>query len=158
MSSEHDKQMDLQKVLALKRHEAPPPRFFKGFSTQVIDRIHSPEPVGPRPFWQRLGDEIDSRPVLVCGSGIVVCGLLIVGLIASLRVDPPKRAANPSGDHNQLIATPSIVDPAQSPATLSSKEGVRVTEPVLISEQSPFSTVQPTVERTRLNSTTPPAR
>lgn len=158
MNSEHEKQMDLQKVLALKRHEAPPPRFFKGFSTQVMDRIHSPEPSVPRPWWQRFGDEIDSRPVLVCGSGIIVCGLLVIGLIASLRVEPPKRVAKPSGDPNQLIATPaSPLEPAQ-PGTLNPNQELRVTEPVLISEPSPFSASKPTIERTAQTTPAPTPR
>src|SRR5262245_13649359 len=74
MNPDPDKpQDDLQKMLALKRHETPPPRFFTGFSDKVIDGLREPD-TGPRTIWQRLGLDIDSRPVLVCASGVVVCG------------------------------------------------------------------------------------
>ena len=90
MNPDLDKQDELQKMLALKRHETPSPRFFKGFSGHVIDRLHAPEPPVDQAWWQRLG--LDTKPVLVSITGVAVCGLLVVGLVASLRVDPPKPA------------------------------------------------------------------
>ena len=100
-------QQELQKMLALKRHEAPPPRFFRSFSEQVIDRLHAQEPPAPATLRQRLGLDIDSKPVLVCASGIAVCGLLVVGLIASLRLGPPQRPPRAPEDQTLLILTPS---------------------------------------------------
>ena len=87
MNPDPEKQDELQRILSLKRHETPPSRFFKSFSGDVRDRLHSPEPPIDQTWWQRLG--LDSKPVLVCASGVVVCVLLVAGLIASLRVDPP---------------------------------------------------------------------
>jgi hypothetical protein len=98
-------QQELQKMLALKRHEAPPPRFFRSFSEQVIDRLHAQEPPAPPTLRQRLGLDIDSKPVLVCASGIAVCGLLVVGLIASLRLGPPQRPPR-APEETFLILTP----------------------------------------------------
>src|SRR5881628_3722371 len=99
MNADHNRlQEELQKMLALKRHEAPPPRFFRTFSERVIDHLNKPEPPAPPTLRHRLGLDIDSRPVLVCASGVVVCGLLVVGLIASLRVGPPKPPPRPPDD------------------------------------------------------------
>ena len=104
MNPDLDKQDELQKMLALKRHEAPSPRFFKGFSGQVIDRLHSPEPPIDQAWWQRLG--LDRKPVLVSITGVVVCGLLVVGLVASLRVEPPKPATPSPDDQTHLVVAP----------------------------------------------------
>jgi hypothetical protein len=139
MNADHDKQDELQRMLALKRHEAPPPRFFKGFSHQVIDRLHSPEPAVPPSFWQRLRADLESKPVLVCGSGVIVCGLLVVGLIASLRVQPPKPAPRQAGDEALWTVSPSaaaLAAPAMTPTI--PVEPLRIGDPVLISEPSPF--------------------
>src|ERR1043165_9730083 len=66
---------ELQRMLALKRQERPPQRFFKGLSTAVIDRIQHPEPPAPPTLRQKLGLDFDSKPVLVCVLGAVVCAL-----------------------------------------------------------------------------------
>src|SRR5262247_309695 len=105
MSTDHEKQNELQRMLALKRYEAPPPRFFKGFSNKVIDGLHSTEPLAPQPWWRRACLDIKSKPVLVCASGILVCGLLLAGLIASMRVEPPS-PITPSPDDNHLVVAP----------------------------------------------------
>jgi hypothetical protein len=146
MSTEHDKQDELQKMLALKRHETPSPRFFKGFSHEVIDRLHAPEPPVDQPWWQRLG--LDSKPVLVCASGIGVCGLLVVGLVASLRVEPPKPAPRAPDDRTHLMVAPSP-NAGAAPAFQSNpitgpvaEETPRIGEPVTVTPPSPFGTIK----------------
>jgi hypothetical protein len=102
---------ELQKMLALKRLETPPPRFFRGFSDKVIDGLNSPQPTGPRTVWQRLGLDFDSRPVLVCASGVVVCGLLGTGVILAVYLGPARPAPLPAEQH--LVLTPA---PTTQPA------------------------------------------
>lgn len=140
MNPDPDKQDELQKMLALKRHETPSPRFFKGFSTEVIDRLHSPEPPVEQAWWQRLG--LDSKPVLVSATGVVVCGLLVVGLVASLRVDPPKPAPPSPDDQTHLMVAPppnAAAVPAPSGNPLSSvAEMPRIGDPVVTSRPAPI--------------------
>lgn len=77
----------LQRLLKLKRHEQPPPRFFNDFSSKVTARISageqgkdSLEVVGAPVSWlQRLWQAIESKPAL---SGVFtagVCGLVVAG-------------------------------------------------------------------------------
>ena len=144
----HDLNRDeLQKMLALKRHESPPPRFFKGFSDQVIGRLHAPEPLGKLTWGQRLGLDLESKPILVCVSGVVVCGLLLVGLIASLRVEPPKPAPPSPDDKTHLVVTPSLNAAAGADSPLAPAVGgaplPRLGEPVMVSAPLPFRPVKP---------------
>lgn len=140
MNPDLDKQDELQKMLALKRHETPSPRFFKGFSGQVIDRLHAPEPPVDQAWWQRMG--LDSKPVLVSITGVAVCGLLVVGLVASLRVDPPKPVPTSPDDQTHLVVAPpanAATVPAPSGNPLSSvTEMPRVGDPVVVSRPAPI--------------------
>ncbi len=90
MTPEQNPDTEVQRILALKRHEQPPPAFFQGFSDRVIEGIHSAGPA-PRPtLRQRLSVEFYGVPIYICAAGVLVCGLLAGGLIASLRVGPAK--------------------------------------------------------------------
>ncbi len=75
----------LRKLLALKRYELPPPRYFNEFSGRVMSRLAEPQRE-PLTWWQRLGFEFDLKPALMCGVGVVVCGLLSFGVIGAMQI------------------------------------------------------------------------
>jgi len=76
MSSSPDNFESLEKLLRLKRHEQPPPRYFNEFSTRVMARIEHGE--GRPSWWERFG--FDLRPALAAGAGMVACGLIVYGV------------------------------------------------------------------------------
>jgi hypothetical protein len=91
MSPEKDDFEQLRRLLALKRHEAPPPRYFNEFSMQVIARIKAGErgrTLEPYDWFQRLWEALDTRPALAGAFGAAVCALLIGGVIYSEGVAP----------------------------------------------------------------------
>src|SRR2546426_449952 len=149
MSEDPDKQQEeLQRMLAMKRREAPPPRFFNGFSDRVLDRLNAPEPPEPETLWHRLGLSGDGRPVLVCASGVLVCGLLVFGLIASLRVGPTQSAPQPPEDLSHFILTPispAPPAPGELAPALGLKQAASLSEPVVVPSASPtlFNTPPP---------------
>jgi hypothetical protein len=142
MNADHDKQDELQRVLALKRHETPPSRFFTGFSDKVINRLHSPEPPEIKTWWQRLGFDPENKPVLICASGVIVCGLLAIGLIASLRVERPKAAPQTLDDQSRFVVSPPVsamADPTPSALPAAGVDAVpQVGAPVILPPPSPF--------------------
>src|SRR5262245_37480806 len=140
MNTDSEKPDELQKMLALKRHEAPPPRYFKGFSAKVIDRLHAPESPQTRTWWTRLRLDIEARPLEVSACGVVVCGLPAAGMLVSLRVEPPKTL--PGGNDDRLVGNP----PGQQPVpgslvpAVAPEKTPRIGEPVVASDPSLFST------------------
>lgn len=103
MNAQPDDFEKLRKLLALKRHEVPPPGYFNSFSDKVIARLQAPEPA-VRPTWlQMLGLDFDFRPAFLCGAGVAVCALLSVGIIAATQMDA------------QQGAMPSIASHVESP-------------------------------------------
>ena len=113
----------LRRLLALKRHEQPPPGYFNSFSAQVIARIKAGERGEDTSslwqlFWegnwlQKVWSAMESKPALAGAFGVMVCGLLLSGVIYSgtttnptkfadnvLPVQPPEPSPDP--DHARV--------------------------------------------------------
>jgi hypothetical protein len=83
----------LRRLLALKRHEQPPPGYFQRFSGQVIARIQGgdrAEEAGVlgRFFWgaswlQRFWAALESKPILSGAVGAAACAFVLAGVIYS---------------------------------------------------------------------------
>jgi hypothetical protein len=101
----------LRRLLALKRHETPPPGYFHGFSRQVIVRIQAGEIGDPEEasiwafsggsFLQRIWATLDARPVLAGAFGVAVCGFFVIGAVLSDATANP----NPNPPPRIQIAT-----------------------------------------------------
>ena len=84
---------DLRRLLALKRHEHPHPRYFNDFSSSVIARIKAGERGDPASmvgrlfgqagWWQRARAAIEAKPAFAGAFGAAVCALLISGIVYS---------------------------------------------------------------------------
>jgi hypothetical protein len=115
MNSEPENFEELRRLLALKRHEQPPPGYFHDFSRRVITRIKTGERSAPdsfldrfiaQPSWlRRLWGSFEAKPILAGAFGVGVCGLLVVGLVSSERSD-----ANPSAPSTDNASPQTIFD------------------------------------------------
>ncbi len=116
MNPEQENFEALRRVLALKRHEQPPPGFFNDFSQQVISRLRAgekPEEVGfweqffeQAPWLHRIWTVFETKPLFAGAFGIVFSGLLISAAIYSAKFDTVPAAP-------QLVQkdSPSLTDP-----------------------------------------------
>ena len=114
MKSEQDNFEQLRRVLALKRHEQPPPGFFDDFSHTVLSRIRNGD-LGEKTegfgrwFWEapwlrRFWQALEARPALAGAFSLCACGLLLAGFICSVAPADP--------------ATQSVSAPSQSMAAI----------------------------------------
>lgn len=112
MSAEQDGFEKLRRLLRLKRHEQPPPRYFNEFSGNVIAAIRAAEAKKrPEYFWDRLYAEapwmrrllhsLDNRPAVAAGFGAAVCALLITGLVTSQTMDVTPITVGPTLTQNE---------------------------------------------------------
>ena len=93
MHSDPENFDDLRRLLALKRHEQPPPGYFNHFSSQVIARIRAGERGEPASlisrllvettWWHRLAAALEARPAFAGATGAAICALLISGIVYS---------------------------------------------------------------------------
>ena len=134
MSAQRDtgSESEMQRILALKRHEQPPPTFFQGFSEKVIDRIQT-EGASPKlTLRQRLSMEFYGLPIYVCLSGVIVVSLLVAGLVVSLRVDTAKTKHLSHPTDSALSSEPShsiVPPPADVPAGTKTSAATDPTSP-----------------------------
>jgi hypothetical protein len=122
----------LQKLLALKRHEVPPPGYFNTFSSKVMARIEAAE-TRPVTWLQKLGLDFDFKPAMVCGLGVLVCGLLSAGVLTS-ALEP-----------NHQLAPGLVMAPPMNPSAEAAPFG-----PVVAGDASRSST-QPVFSASRFD-------
>lgn len=116
MSASPDNFDSVEKLLRLKRHEQPPPRYFNEFSSRVVARIERGDVRGS--WWDRFG--FDLRPALAAGAGLVACGLIVYGVATT--EDDAGSEAQPSGlgfAANAAVSTPPLEDASTSVAANS---------------------------------------
>lgn len=112
MNAEPENFHQLCRLLKLKRHESPPPRYFNDFSGQVIARIRAGTPGGQlesfedivfqSPWVQRFWRMIEYRPAVSGLFTAAVCGLLVVGGFIS---ETAPRTLNITADGRDKVET-----------------------------------------------------
>jgi hypothetical protein len=119
----------LRRLLALKRHETPPPGYFNNFSSQVMARIRAGETEMADSWSGRLFTSmpwllsalqaVETRPVFAGGFATALCALLLFGAVIAQRPDSTSTAflqPATSEPASFASATPSVPSALQPPA------------------------------------------
>ena len=142
----------LRRLLALKRHEAPPPGYFNNFSSQVLQRIRAShneqsanlfeELFNHAPWLAKLLHAFDARPVFAGGFAGALCLLLLFGIVYAERPEfttqPLLQAANSSAELAAVSPT-ALSQPADQMGIVSSTNPVLSLQPA----GSPFEQQNP---------------
>ena len=124
MSSDPENFDSLRRLLALKRHEVPPPGYFNRFSSQVIARIESGALGEQGSRWQLWFNGVagwlhgfwrtfESKPIFAGALGVGACALVLVGALSS-----PNEASStnlpqlPKGPFTLTASTPALGEQA----------------------------------------------
>lgn len=102
MNAEDQEFAKLQRLLKLKRHEQPPPRYFNEFSSRVTARLRAGDrgnkhetDESSAPVWlQRLWRALEAKPAASGVFAAGVCGLVLVGIMMTdsptgVATEPP---------------------------------------------------------------------
>jgi hypothetical protein len=144
MNTDPNEFESLRRLLALKRHEVPPPGYFRDFSARVIARIEANSVTAALPWWERL--DLFLRPAAVYAFGVVTCTLL-AGALFTAQGHNGKTSSftaqlgdrrDASGSHNGDSVPVHI---SEVPASVA---------PVL-PQTSPFNQFMPSAERAKFN-------
>ena len=117
MENENQDFSQLKKLLALKRHEEPPPGYFNKFSSNVISRIRAErsaeqDPMrkleSEAPWLMRFWRALEGKPMFGAAFGAAVCGLVLAGILMAEKPVNPSRLATPglrSGESSPMLGT-----------------------------------------------------
>lgn len=64
----------LLRLLALKRHEVPPPGYFDRFADRVVLQIKAGQAPASEPWWVRLRDWFTAEPALASSYAMLLAG------------------------------------------------------------------------------------
>jgi hypothetical protein len=90
----------LRRLLALKRHETPPPGYFNNFSRQVMARIRAGEAEASVSLSERFGmpwllkwlQGAETKPMFAGSFATVLCLLLLFGAVIAQRPEAASQA------------------------------------------------------------------
>ena len=143
----------LLKLLALKRHERPPPGFFEHFSSEVIARLSAGE-AQRRRWWMDIFDEaiwvkrlwaaFEVRPVLAGLYGVVLCALILSAIIYSQRPERNSNLNNPPTGQALFSGMPKQGIPQQPTGNASFASTNPIVEPQI--PGSVFEMFRPTAQ------------
>jgi hypothetical protein len=133
MSQDSENFEQLRRLLALKRHEQPPPGYFHSFSREVIVRIKAGELGEAEAKWWAfdgswlhwLWGACERRPVLAGGMGMAFCGFFFAAALISGNGDVPSvgLAQDVPANHDYAAVHSSFSGSSVSPV-LSDNPGV----------------------------------
>jgi hypothetical protein len=132
MNSDQENFEALRKLLALKKYEQPPPRYFSELSTKIWTRIDR-EDQKPS-FWARLFPNLRLNPAFAYSFGLLACGSLVFGIGYTLSTNPEQTAGSPI-DNNLLVASPKLAI-KEAPLNFSNTQATQLasTNPVMSPE------------------------
>ena len=71
---------DLARLLALKRHEQPPPGFFECFSSRVMAHVEAGQEFASEPWWRPWWLGFQAKPVLASAYCLLAAGVSLFAL------------------------------------------------------------------------------
>lgn len=124
----------LRRVLALKRHEVPPPGYFEGFSGDVIARIRARETTRELPWLLRILQAFEAKPAYSVSLASTMCVLLLFGII-SVEQNPGVASVSFQTDQNSLsaVSVNSLAVASQGSDSVPSLAEVNTNPPVDLS-------------------------
>ena len=93
MNLEQENFETLRKLLAFKKYEQPPPRYFSELPGRIWVRIER-EAAAPS-FWRRIFPNIGVSPAFAYSFGLLACGSLFFGIAYSLKTGLEQNVGQP---------------------------------------------------------------
>lgn len=137
--------LQLRRLLALKRHEQPPPGYYHKFSANIVARIRAGDRaddknvlagvLGDSAWLQRVWNFLEGKPLVAGLFGATACAVVLSLFVMSEKPDT-SASGNPPSQQSVTVANilpSSTSNPVQAfgeqPITVSSTDPILLTQP-----------------------------
>lgn len=101
MSDNSENFDELKRLLALKRHETPPPGFFQDLPGRVLNQIEEEQQATAANWWRQLMESFRLRPAFASAFSMGLCAMLIAGVYYGSR--PGQSADTAAPEPGQMV-------------------------------------------------------
>ncbi len=107
----------LQKLLALKRHEQPPPGYLDRLPGQITARLRADQAATPEPWWRQLLASFHTKPAWAIAFSFLALGALTTGILLApgLQKDSDPEA---TGDNTPATVAAGETGQSSNPVAL----------------------------------------
>jgi len=105
MSPTDEQVPELKRLLALKRHERPPPGHFDRLARNIRRALEAEEPAGAASWWERLLSRFDMEPAWAAALACAVVAAYFYGWAWSHQTEPQKVAVPLPASPDWVAAT-----------------------------------------------------
>jgi hypothetical protein len=110
------KQMEkVQRIIALKRFEQPPPGYFHLLPSRIINRIEKGE--GKSTAWENWLGGFTIRPVWACAFGLSLCAAVTLGMFYPVQTDVAIASASPASAGSPWAGSALAADDSSAAST-----------------------------------------
>ena len=124
MENENENFDQLKKLLALKKHELPPPGYFNKLPAEVVSRIRAGRNATQQsgmatlnaeaPWLMRLWQSLEAKPLFAGAFGAVVCALMLGAILFSEKPPTQPTFAGPRNADPSSLAGTALAGTAES--------------------------------------------
>jgi hypothetical protein len=108
MNSTPEDFSQLRRLLALKRHEQPPPGYFNELPRRIFARLEAVRSADSGSWFERLMQAFELKPVLAGSFGVAAFGLLLFGLVAFQQLEETPVAMAPAANESREMIPSSL--------------------------------------------------
>ena|SRR5208282_54656 len=112
MNTDTENYESVRRLLALKRHESPPPGFFAGLPGKIVERIERGE--GQLTFWERVSSNFTLRPAFAYAFAVAAFGAFAGSMFYSGNARDQEAQAQDGGETAWINGAPTAAFASQS--------------------------------------------
>lgn len=101
----------LQKLLAVKRHEQPPPGYLDRLPGQITARLRAEAAAAPEPWWRQLLASFHTKPAWAIAFSCLALGALTTGILLAPGLH---KETNPEANGDTTAAAVAVDEAGQT--------------------------------------------
>lgn len=122
MNSPEEQFSELRRLLAIKRHERPPPGHFDRLAQQIRRALEAETVSACSTWWERLMSRFDMQPAWAAALAVAVAAVYLFALVASQAPQSPRVSVHHPVSQDWISAVHPLWIPSAATGPISGEE------------------------------------